>query len=649
MKGVNIMADSNEILVRPMLGDEQFSISVDSSGLAGYNYPLPGLFETASFSSVPTGIYTINGQSTIDPNWVCILVEGKDTWVNLATGSQSEDGTLTTPVTLATEDDLTKFKHSVLEVYNTMNFSKWADAPDVTIGETANNHFNMPVIGSNGRARPGEYIVTYDSNPEIDQQSTYAHYLTIATKAYGAPPQWTPYVDPRIAQLKLTSGHEFLLGRRYLETVISSPTILSLAPGVIKYNNALGELLSDNTLDVENFSPDMFNTDRSGKIVEFTPCWYADVEGGNHGYMKYVITLNKATLVAMSRAEAKNGQTELATRNFPGTSKPYSNAGDVWMDWNNSDNDVIRLFGNGMSGFIDAALDAVGNSSQSLVEYKYVNFYCSGNNSTRENFETSVRSSMVEDLINSSVGSAVKDFAFFTGGLIGEETQSQLTDWANDVSAQLGPLGNLVSMATAMFEGAKMIFPQIVDDCTFGRDAQFTVRFVAGSADIEARYLMRCEFNHLLALVLPRQVAGAIDMYTTPFLVRGLCKGRWNCEMGVITGFQVTYGGQDDGAWTHDAQPTEIEATFSVTPLYSKLVMSSFDDVETWFLRNTGMMEYILTNCGVDLRINQLYMKGEMFLAMTGEEFSFSRGTDALMEHGKYLGIFNKLRGALNW
>ena len=255
---------------------------------------------------------------------------------------------------------------------------------------------------------------------------------------------------------------------------------------------------------------------------------------------------------------------------------------------------------------------------------------------------------MIEDIINSSVGSAVKDIAYFMGGVVDGDLQKELDTWKDTTAKSLGSLGNLVSMATEVFKGARLVFPQIVDDCTFGRDAQFTVRFVAGSSDIEARYLMRCEFNHLLALVLPRQVKGKIDMYTTPFLVRGLCKGRWNCEMGVITGFQVTYGGQDDGAWTQDSQPTEIEASFSVTPLYSKLALSSFDDAQTWFLRNTGLIEYIITNCGVDLRLSQLDMKVEMAASFLGETArNLARVSDGLM--GLVYNLAQPIRNLFNF
>ena len=655
------MAEETDISVRPLSEDERFKIQITNdaashggSGMSGYSAPNEKN-SNKTHKSLPEGTYTVIGRSNYDPSWVCISIDGKDVWIKLnGGGSFDKDGNPHFNSQYYSEEDRDKALQSEMDILGTMNFEQWAtDSYDErTIGELAgSNECLVYTYDKDGNARPmQEKVVMHTTDSIIEQGSVYAHYVTLATKAYGAPPQWTSFVDPRIGELVLSSNHVFLLGRKYLETVISAPTILSLCPGVIKYNSALGNLLGEENFN--DMTAEMFQSDSSGKIIEFQPCWYSDVEGGNHGYLKYVITLNKATLVSMNRSEHKDGEVELKYREFPGTSYTYYDTQKVWTDWNNSDNDATRIFGdtNGENVLLDT-LSAVGNAAagflESLYTYKYVHFYCSGNNSTRENFETSVRSSMIEDLINSSVGSAVKDVAYFMGGIMDATTKEQLESWADTTSKELGSLGNLVSMATEVFKGARLIFPQIVDDCTFGREAQFTVRFVAGSSDIESRYLMRCEFNHLLALVLPRQVKGKIDMYTTPFLVRGLCKGRWNCEMGVITGFQVTYGGQDDGAWTQDSQPTEIEATFSITPLYSKLVMSSFDDASTWFLRNTGMIEYIMTNCGVDLRLSQLNMKVEMAKAMGSEAVNIARLPDGIM--GMIYNMAQPLRNLLNF
>ena len=446
------MAEDSDISVRPLDEEEQFDIQVTNdavshggSKMSGYSAP-KDYSSNKTYESIPEGTYTVTGRSNYDTSWVCITIDNNDVWIKLNSGGYTDtDGTTYWNTQYYSDADKEKALQSQLNILGTMNIEKWASKSydELTIGNLAggNECVVFDSYGNNMR----EKVVMHSVDSTVAQDSIYAHYIILATKAYGAPPQWTSYVDPRIADITLSSGHTFLLGRKYLETVISAPTILSLSPGVIKYNSALGNLLGEENFN--DMTPELFKADSSGKIIEFQPCWSTDVEGGNHGYMKYVTTLNKATLIAMNRSEHKDGETALIDRNFPGTSLKYDDTSVAWERWNNSDNDVIRIFGGTVGDTLKNIADAVSNGFESLTTYKYVNFYCSGNNSTRENFETSVRSSMIEDLINSSVGSAVKDISYFMGGIIDGDMQTELQNWADETSKSLGSLGNLVSMA----------------------------------------------------------------------------------------------------------------------------------------------------------------------------------------------------------
>ena len=611
---------TESISIHTFTPDQQFTMTVTndklknetSNGLKGY--PAPDGNMISNVVDITEGSYVVKAISINDPDWVCLDNNGNSLWVRI--GDPDNEGRV--DIEPASNADRDKLGKAITYSYYDFYASDIINSLDSSV--TLNDVTDMATYGNVPSAdsrKPEEIVVNYTPTTN-GMENLYEHYLLLAAKAYGAPPQWTQFVDPRIYSLQASTSNSFLLGRRYLETVIAAPTILSLCPGVIKYNSMLGNILANSDGSEENIveqAQDVLE-DASGKIIEFEPCWYSTVRGNNYGYLKYVNLLNKVTAIAMSREKINDdSNAPLSERTFPVGYNATLYKDYDWRYWDEKDNDVSRLFSNAKTfgGFVDNLQNFLTTGGlSSVVEYKYINFYCSGNNSMKENFETSVRSSSIEDLINSNLTSVIKDFAYMTGGVFGADVTEDLTTWAQDTSARLGPLGNLVSMATEVFEGGRLIFPQVVDDCTFGRECQFTVRFVAGSANCESRFLMRNEFNHLLAFVLPRQVAGNIDMYTTPFLVRGLCKGLWNCEIGVVTGFQVTYGGTDDSAWTIDSQPTEIEATFSITPLYSKLVMSSMDELTTIFLRNTGLMEYIIVNCGVDLRLNQFDMKMEL-------------------------------------
>lgn len=495
-----------------------------------------------------------------------------------------------------------------------------------------------------------EYVVTYTGERQQNLGAMYEQYLVLAVKAYGAPPQSTPYADPRIMSIETSFGPTVLIGRKFADVIVSNPTILSLCPGVVKYNQILADAFDTTDEDsIVAYAQQAFSSNKNGKICEFQPCWYSSVKDQD-GYIKYVNMLNRVSAIAMSRQKINDDSAvSLADRHFPGDKNGRLYREFDWIDYDNPDNDVTRLFSNAstlnikdfasnLANNVNKAITDLKNGtlgddlSKAIGSYKYINFYCSGNNSVSEQFETSVRSSTLDDMINGQLSSTIKEISFYTGGLVGDAALEDINQWANETSKSLGIDAGLLKSASEMFSGGRIVFPQIVDDCTYGKECQFTVRFIAGSGNCEARYLMRCEFNHLLAFILPKQLKGMLDMYTTPFLVRAVCRGRFSCEMGVLTNVRVTYGGQDDMAWTADGQPTEIEVSFSITPLYSKLYMTSCDQIQGMFLKNTGMMEYLLVNSAVDLRIPQLQMKMDIVAGLGSGYFTSKYNPENLYE-----------------
>ena len=146
-----------------------------------------------------------------------------------------------------------------------------------------------------------EYVVLYANNNQQNLDALYEHYLLLAVKAYGAPPQATPYADPRIIKLNTDFGPDILIGRKFAEVIVSNPTILSLCPGVIKYNSILaGTFAAGDEDSIVESAKQALSSDKNGKICEFQPCWYSSVKDQS-GYIKFVNTLNWVSAIAMSR------------------------------------------------------------------------------------------------------------------------------------------------------------------------------------------------------------------------------------------------------------------------------------------------------------------------------------------------------------
>ena len=74
--------------------------------------------------------------------------------------------------------------------------------------------------------------------------------------------------------------------------------------------------------------------------------------------------------------------------------------------------------------------------------------------------------------------------------------------------------------------------------------------------------------------------------------------------MGIVSSIQIDKNPSGD-AWTVDGFPNECKVTLNITDLYSDLTISPSGDV-IMFLSNSSLIEYIATNCGVNLTTPQL-------------------------------------------
>lgn len=574
-------------------------------------YPAPNIYGTISNNGI---LYsgeelTVVEMAETDYRWVRVIAkDSKDDpnapqmWIYMEE-LNSNNETSVRPLTVKDEAMLQSLllDKKIYQPVATNYQNKYGVYTENQYLDEYRNEISTSVI-VNGITRSDETAV--NAITTTSASDTYTRYIKLATKAYGAPPQWTQYVDPRVIAIdsgiqnrndgKLgtsNTDNSIVVGRKYADTIVSNPTIISLCPGVIEYNSVLQQAVADwtNAGADENALSGMLG-DVSGQLVQFQQAW-SGTTNGSPGYLEYVDTLFKATVAAMSRVDhvQNTESTSIMDKCFPGTSTKYINF--RWADYDGSDK----------------------------AKYNYINFFGTGQNNVREEFSTDTRSSSIEDLVENTLSSTIKDISFITGSTIGDGVQEDLMSWFSGLGEKIGGLGAILSNAAELFKGGHIIFPKIIDDCTYGKSMTFTCRFVAASGDSEDRLLnVMAPFCHILPFVLPRQAKGLLDMYTMPFLVRGFARGLFSCNIGVLTNFQVTKGGQDDSAWTGEGQPTEIEVSFDITPLYTKLMLSSYSELNTMFLRNYGMIEYVSAICGVDMRESQFDLKIDMVAAFGG-------------------------------
>ena len=145
---------------------------------------------------------------------------------------------------------------------------------------------------------------------------------------------------------------------------------------------------------------------------------------------------------------------------------------------------------------------------------------------------------------------------------------------------------------------------------------------------------------HLIALAAPRQLSA--NGYTSPFLIRAFYKGLFNVDMGMIDSLTFTKG--KEGAWTPFGLPTEVDVSMSLKDMYQALFISGYKtgigaksivegkikgENAKFILKNTAMMDYIASSCGVNVNQPELKRTLKMFkvlytndITSTGSQWS---------------------------
>ena len=260
---------------------------------------------------------------------------------------------------------------------------------------------------------------------------------------------------------------------------------------------------------------------------------------------------------------------------------------------------------------------ATGFADGVIADGTFVHFYADGDNTSySDDHQNTTRSSMIESAL-SSVDEIVKEFNF----LAGEYQNSTAAEDINKAIDGLGDnwFGNIIKTGRGYFEGARLAFPQILDSSSFQRSISVNLKCVAPNATPEAIFLYTMvPLAHIIAMALPGQYSA--NMYTFPPLVKINCTGWFNCDLAVISDLRITRGGNDSRQWTTDRLAQEIDISFSVTPLYTQLMVpSSRKPFSTLF--NRGFMEYIGSITGIDMKSNHLTLKWDLMKMMIQNKY----------------------------
>lgn len=464
---------------------------------------------------------------------------------------------------------------------------------------------------------PPPPVPVKSDTPIGNSSQAYNKLLKRYVFAFGSPPKYTEAVDPYYGVSAEDKQNGIAVGRAMLQTWFSDPAIFSICPGAVDYLPGLrksdkeafiNRVAGAVTNDIKGIFDGDKNLDLEGKLYEF-----------KSAYKDYINIVN-----VLARTSARYMGIGDVSNIIGGNGTKLKNFDYGYYTSNDKGTSTKSIFGQ-----TKLALSTL------VEDRQYIHFFVNNAGANvSENITTTPGSSDIENYINNSnLSSIQRNLQFLTGGAVGDSaTSSDFNAVIEDVKKSIGGnsiLSQLISLTGNYLKGGRLVFPQMITGVGYDKSINVTLKFTSISGDKRSifKYTILPAL-HLLAIASPKQISDS--MYTYPFLCRVYQKGWVNSDLAFISNLDLKRGGSDDTSWTVDGLSTEIIATFTVTPLYSNLMVTSAAH-PILAMRNTALMEYLGTLCGLDLKINNLGMKVGNALSLLGHSVvdiptNFARG-----------------------
>lgn len=444
-----------------------------------------------------------------------------------------------------------------------------------------------------------------------------------STRLIGAPHQLLPHNDNRFGKSKL--------GRVYGEKLLMDAPIVCIRPGVSEF------LPGANSKEREGFLQAIasYNGGDKDDIIkrinneQDDAIQYFGIKPDYSGYMNKVNMLCRILATFLDIQDLKvpwDKSTRFAT-----------------YDWRNYK--MKSQFGNlkqgNLSNIFSIFTDFMDDASKAITkDYEYIQFYAMPNVGFSESYSNSTTSSMLESVSDqlSGVAKELQTVSAMTGGDIGnlaDSAVSSLTEYVNaNVKSDSGPIGQMLRRLTGaaknVINGGNMVIPQIWNDSSSDTSYSFEMHLVTPYGNKLAWYInIGVPMMFCIALALPIQQSA--NSVSSPYLLQAFCPGWWNCQFGMMDSMSIEKG--SDGTWNAAGLPNEVTIRFSMKDLYSQLALPQSNSPAE-FMANTGMLNFLMTNAGLDISNQELGDKFEVWKALFENSFSSKlqkTGYDAMM------------------
>lgn len=240
--------------------------------------------------------------------------------------------------------------------------------------------------------------------------------------------------------------------------------------------------------------------------------------------------------------------------------------------------------------------------SSILGAFDFVGFKCEKGVNTSDTVSNSTASSPLFDNLNnmsrnsrvtfndrSFVGRTIIKAASGTSadGIIKSELARLGLNIADSIG--MGSAGAIIANGNGFFD-----VPEMWSGSSFDRSISFNIQLRARYGDMVSIYQsIYIPLMMLLTAACPRAIGD--NMYTSPFLVKAYCKGKFSITCGMITSMTITRG-KDAYGWSDAELPTAIDVNLTIKDL-SPAMFLAMQDIGLFdtFTRNESIMDYLDT------------------------------------------------------
>ena len=462
-------------------------------------------------------------------------------------------------------------------------------------------------------------------------------------RMFGLPHQLTENNDYRLSK-------KTKLGTMFTETFIMDAPLVYIKPGGSNFLPGMTEKQKKNMLNaiIRSASKEEKASAFARKLANMSDNdWrYFDFQGR---YAEYIANVNKLCRIGSVFLDLNDVKVPWEPSKTYGTyswahyrfSSIYQSSED-YSGKKKTTKDYIALAGK-------TAKDLV---KKMMSDDEYVKFYVDANTSFSESSSNGTTESMISQFTD-SLESFGKELAFVSGvsganiDKVVNASTSTIDSAVNNIAKGDGAISTFLKRLTGVgkqvLAGSNFLTPEIWSSSDYSKSYSFSITLATPYGCREAWYLnIFVPLMHLLALALPMQESA--NTYKAPMLVRAFAPGWFSCDLGIIDQISIEKGGSGD-AWSSCGLPNEVKVSISIKDLYANLALpNEKGGIKAWF-SNTGLMNYLMVNCGVDVTKQSFDEKVDVFVNLFMNNVSDSI---SVTTHSKINQFLESVRNVFN-